>query len=70
MVSTDSRYTGGTGACSLILTLLLLTSCGDTGCRIEETRTRVTRNGETYWERCWKETCPGVTTQTLRCSRE
>ena len=52
-----------------LLFLIFLSACGDTGCHIEETTTRVTRNGETYLERCWREVCPGVTTQTLRCQR-
>jgi hypothetical protein len=48
---------------------LLLASCGDTGCRIEESTTRVTRLGETYYERCWREVCPNSPTIQLRCQR-
>jgi len=52
-----------------LLLALLLASCGDTGCRIEESTTRVVRNGETYLERCYLEKCPNMSIQTLRCQR-
>lgn len=47
----------------------LLTACGGTVCDYEEVRTRVIKNGEQYWERCWRETCPNSATITLRCER-
>ena len=52
-----------------LLLALLVTACGDTGCRIEETTTRVSKGSETFLERCWREVCPGVSTQILRCSK-
>jgi len=52
-----------------LLLALLLAACGDTGCRIEESTTRVVRNGETYYERCWREVCPNSPTIQLRCQR-
>ena len=53
-----------------LLLALMLTACSDTGCEVKETLTRVSRNGEVYWERCWRETCPGTTTINVRCRRE
>jgi len=53
-----------------VLLALLITACGDTGCNVEETLTRVSKGGEVYWERCWREHCAGTTTINLRCRRE
>ena len=52
-----------------LLLALILTACGDTGCRIEETTTRVSKGSETYLERCWREVCPNSPTIQLRCQR-
>lgn len=53
----------------VIAITLLLTACGGGDCDYETYDQRVTRNGETYWERCYKETCPGSPTIFLRCER-
>lgn len=53
----------------LAVIVLVLAGCGGTVCDYEEVRTRVIKNGEQYWERCWRETCPNSATITLRCER-
>lgn len=46
----------------------LLAACGDAGCKIEDTQTRITDTTGTYWLRCSEFQCPGYAAERT-CKR-